>query len=524
MRILVVISGMLLAIAGAFTFAFYSNAFAGLAFILGSVMLISGLCILAAYVISGKVGRLPDTVLVEGMVTTLFGFAVLNNEVMDAMVTLFFGTWMTLSGVTRVSQSFAVSRYRPKDWAKIMPLALAGTILGVIMLMPSLTTYINPLFLVGAAFIIDGLSQLVYSMYMRKHELTEREIEAQERAEARKAAKEAERQQRNANRTTSWHEREEQREEQRRLEKRRLAEQRAAKMQELQERRAARRPAEAATMEFTTEEVEEINRLAEQSAAEQPAPEPAPAEEPQNDGITPTMQAGLTADPDELPVTAVLRPRNKAAEDPVKHLADEIVRQAEEEERKADALAEIDQSDEVLDVLDELQAYEPEEEPEEAQETEEERLQREVMEKAKAPVWKAPENIPSLRAKKLEEEEPAATEAPADPAADVEDVLAKRAAVNIEKIEEGLDSVEFEPVELPEPELESTGGEAEERKEILKDLEKEVERDDPFKPFEALKLEDLFGEDYVPIRERDPKEATRFTQSLNLDWTKHDGL
>ena len=261
MRILTVISGMLLAIAGAFTFAFYSNAFTGLAFILGLVMLISGLCILGAYVLSGKVGRLPDTVLVEGMVTTLFGFAVLNNEVMDAMVTLFFGTWMTLSGVTRISQSFAVSRYRPKDWAKIMPLALAGTILGVIMLMPSLTNYMNPMFLVGAAFIVNGFSQLIYSMYMRKHELTDREIEAQERAEARKVAKAEERKQRNASRSTSWHEREEQRDEQRRQEKRRLAEQRAAKMQELQERRAARRPAAEATMQFTPEEVEEINRL-----------------------------------------------------------------------------------------------------------------------------------------------------------------------------------------------------------------------------------------------------------------------
>ena len=84
------------------------------------------------------------------------------------------------------------------------------------------------------------------------------------------------------------------------------------------------------------------------------------------------------------------------------------------------------------------------------------------------------------------------------------DKPAKRAAVNIEKIEEGLESVEFEPVELPEPELEASGGEAEERKEILQDLEKEVKRDDPFKPFQALKLEDLFGDDYVPLREKDP--------------------
>ena len=477
MRILIVISGMLLAIAGAFTFAFYSNAFTGLAFILGLVMLISGLCILGSYIISGKVGRLPDTVLVEGMVTTLFGFAVLNNEVMDAMVTLFFGTWMTLSGVTRVSQSFAVSRYRPKDWAKIMPLALAGTILGVIMLMPSLTTYMNPMFLVGAAFIVNGLSQLVYSMYMRKHELTDREIEAQERAEARKTAKEAERKQRNANRSTSWHEREEQREEQRRLEKRRLAEQRAAKMQELQERRAARRPASEATMEFTPEEVEEIRTLAEEPAAA-PVTEPAPVEPSPAESFE-----------DELPVTEVLRPKTAPAEEaPAEETPTEI----------------------------------PAEEPAAGEPAAEQTLpvEEEILEKAKAPVWTRPENIPSLRARKLEEEAAAAEAEPA-PAPEIEDPLAKRAAVNIEKIEEGLETVEFEPVELPEPELEASGGEAEERKEILQDLEKEVKRDDPFKPFQALKLEDLFGEDYVPLREKDPKEATRFTQSLNLDWTKH---
>ena len=151
--------------------------------------------------------------------------------------------------------------------------------------------------------------------------------------------------------------------------------------------------------------------------------------------------------------------------------------------------------------------------------TEEELQQMEMLEKAKAPVWNRPENIPSLRARKLEEEAAAAEAEPA-PAPEIEDPLAKRAAVNVEKIEEGLETVEFEPVELPEPELEASGGEAEERKELLEELEKEVEKEDPFKPFEALKLEDLFGEDYVPLREKDPKEATRFTQSLNLDWTK----
>ncbi|MBR0516612.1 MAG: hypothetical protein IJK10_00685, partial [Firmicutes bacterium] len=171
---------------------------------------------------------------------------------------------------------------------------------------------------------------------------------------------------------------------------------------------------------------------------------------------------------------------------------------------------------------EETPAEVPAEEPAAGEPTAEQTLpvEEEILEKAKAPVWTRPENIPSLRARKLEEEAAAAEAEPA-PAPEIEDPLAKRAAVNIEKIEEGLETVEFEPVELPEPELEASGGEAEERKEILQDLEKEVKRDDPFKPFQALKLEDLFGEDYVPLREKDPKEATRFTQSLNLDWTKH---
>ena len=224
---------------------------------------------------------------------------------------------------------------------------------------------------------------------------------------------------------------------------------------------------------------------AEQVAESLPA-EPAPAE---------TFE-------DELPVTEVLRPKTAPVEDiPAEEAPAEEVPEEEpkEEPEVEEPAAEVQASEEALPV------------------------EEEILEKAKAPVWTRPENIPSLRARKLEEEAAAAEAEPA-PAPEIEDPLAKRAAVNIEKIEEGLETVEFEPVELPEPELEASGGEAEERKEILQDLEKEVKRDDPFKPFQALKLEDLFGDDYVPLREKDPKEATRFTQSLNLDWTKHNGL
>lgn len=447
MRVLTVISGIIMAAAGAFTFAFYTNAFTGLAFILGLVMFMAGLCSLGAYVLSSKTSRLPDTVLVEGLVTTLFGFAVLNNEISDAMVGLFFGTWLTLAGATRISQSFAVSRYRPKDWAKVMPLAIVATVQGLLMLMPTLTSGINSMFFVGSAFIVNGFSQLIYAMYMRRHDLTDREIEAQERAEARKIAKEKEREERNKLRNMSHQEKEEAQKQERLIQKAQADAERVERMKAIQEKKA-KKPNLDATMPFSPEEIASI-KIAAENAAKAAMGTNKKKEEPAEPE---------TAEPAETP--EVVKPADPTPE-----------------------------SDPEMDM---------------------------ILEMAKAPVWNKPTEIPSLRAKKLEAEaEEAAAKQP-------EIAPIKLAAVNISEIEEGIQKVEFDPVELPEPELASIGGESEMRPEIIEKLEEEVKNNSAFTPFKALELDDLFGDDYVPLREKDPKEATRFTQSLNLNWAEID--
>ena len=284
MIVLTVIAGILISGCGAFCFAVYTNPFKDVAFLVGLVMVVSGALNIIAYLVSGSgKNRTTDTALVEGLVTLLFGFAVLNNQVTDLMLTMFFGTWLTLSGVTRVSQSFYVSRFRPKDWAKIMPLAAIASMLGVVMMMPKLVSAVMPLMLVGGAFVLDGLSTLVYAMFMKKPtaKTSEFEAKAKERAEARKALKEAERAERDRLRALSIKEREE---EQERQKQKRDAEE-AAKKQSREEERAARResarPATEKTMEFTPEEVAEINEAAMEAElkAEDKKPEEAAEEE-----------------------------------------------------------------------------------------------------------------------------------------------------------------------------------------------------------------------------------------------------
>ena len=280
MRILTAIAGILICGTGAFCFAVYSNPFSDVAFVVGTVMVISGIMHTVAYLVSGRgANRLTDTALVEGLVTFCYGFAVLNNQITDETLTLFFGTWLTLCGITRISQSFYVSRFNPKDWAKIMPLGMVAAMFGVIMMMPSLLSAVMPLMLVGGAFIVDGFSILIYAMYMRRRDADrgKAEQQARQRAEAKRQLQKTKREQRDKLRSLSQQEREE-------AQAKLLADQRAyenAKKEEKLARRKARKDAVLAqvppTIQLTKEEVEEIaaaapeEQLAEDAKAAQAA-------------------------------------------------------------------------------------------------------------------------------------------------------------------------------------------------------------------------------------------------------------
>ncbi|MBQ9912013.1 MAG: hypothetical protein IJM49_03185 [Firmicutes bacterium] len=272
MRLLVLISGILISGAGAFCFAFYTSTFYDVAFLVGMVMVIAGACNTIAYLVSGRgARRLTETTLVEGLVTLLYGFAVLSNQVTESMLTMFFGTWLTLCGVTRFSQSLYVSRFNPRDWSKIIPLSAISSMLGIVMMLPWLVSSVMPLMLVGGAFLLDGLSMIIYAMYMKDstQDMAVGEARAKARAEARKEEHEAKLAERERLRNLSKEEREKE-------EKRRRKAERAEEKEKAQARAAARaafreavRPVEERTIRLAEKEVEEINSLAEDGAAQQ---------------------------------------------------------------------------------------------------------------------------------------------------------------------------------------------------------------------------------------------------------------
>lgn len=269
MKILTALSGIFLALGGAFCYMYQSYAFAELAFVMGVVMLISGVLCIIAYLVSSKEYRLPDTLLVESIVAILFGFAVLNNQVGETMVSIFFGAWLTLAGASRLSQSVAISRVNPKDWARVLPLAALCTLLGTAMMMPTIVSTINSLILVGAAFILNGLSQIIYAMYMYTQRSHERELEAIARAEAKKQAAQEKNAQEQKLRTMDEAEREALLEKERELKheakERAKEEKRLAREMRKEEKRDLEK-----TLELTQEEVTDIIKLTEKYYDDEP--------------------------------------------------------------------------------------------------------------------------------------------------------------------------------------------------------------------------------------------------------------
>jgi hypothetical protein len=148
-----------------------------------------------------------------------------------------------------------------------MPLGIVAAMMGVVMMMPSLLSSIMPLMLVGGAFVINGLSMLVYAMFMRRKDAdaSRTELSARERAEARRQLKKAERQEKEALKALSSEERAAAKakklEEQKQLiESKKAA--KAAKKEARKEEKAAEAVKSGLTIHVSKQDVEDIRSQA----------------------------------------------------------------------------------------------------------------------------------------------------------------------------------------------------------------------------------------------------------------------
>lgn len=484
MRLLTVISGILITLAGVFCFAVYINPFQDVAFLLGLVMMLSGIMLTISYLISGRgEKRLTDTALVEGLVTFMYGFAVMNDQVNDNILIMFFGTWLTLCGITRVSQAFFISRFDRKHWARVMPLGIVAAMFGIVMMMPNLLSTILPLMLVGGAFVINGLSMLVYAMFMRRKDAAASgtELSARDRAEARRQLKNAAKEEKAALKAMSAEERAAAKakklEDQRMLYASKVAERTAKK-----EARKAKKTAEALQSGLTVMvSRSDVENIISQAPAEQLKEDAKVAEA--------AKIAAAVAEAAE-PVGGSVKAAEKPAAEPIKAV-----------EKPVDSKPEKPAKAKVKNVVEIPESV----------------VIAAAAEAATKVSLKLPKDIPTVKVA-LEKPEEKALREMKEASADI-----KIAAVNLEEIEKAPE-VELPAVELPKLDLESEKAGKVDREAVISQIEQAAIPEAEVVDYTPLNLDELFAD--IPAKEVDEKELakekTRFTQVLSFDWAEPD--
>ncbi|MBQ4506559.1 MAG: DUF308 domain-containing protein [Firmicutes bacterium] len=471
MRMITVAAGMLLSIIGAFCFIFSGYSFSSIAFVVGMAMLLAGALETASWIVSGRVSRLPDTLLVEGIVTALFGFSVLNDQVPDALVAMFFGSLTAISGATRVSQSFAVSRYRPRDWAKVMAFAVMVCLFGVVMMMPVLVSAASPMILVGASFILNGLSLLVYAMYMEGAS-SEKAEEARARRAAKAAAAEQKKKEREYMNSLSRKERAEAQAEKKRL-RREAEEQRREERRLRQEaRQAASRTAAEETISLSDEDVEKIKKAADELGF--------------TDSAAGEGAAAATA------VTAAAQAKLAASEQAAASNTEDPEQEPSDAADAAEALeiAGTDPKDAVKGVGSETAA-----------------AAGSFSEPSFWPEFRKPEDIPRLRTQSAQDEEIR------EPETAAEEPLTIRKAVSLEEIEAEDVDLAFDDIVLPPADTKAEGGEAWKRLDILREIDSKKGKKEEYRAFTGLKEGELSS---AKQRQRLSDEGI-FDQKLSFD-------
>lgn len=142
-------------------------AFAALAFILGSVMVINGIIGTAAFI---KMKKRPEGMgwaLSEALLGIVLGCIVLSNQLAtDLIIIIFFGMWILFSGCNRIVAAFTLKRQENKSWSWTMGLGLISTLAGIYSFFDSNFVGIALGILIGIFFLIQGTNVLTFGIAM----------------------------------------------------------------------------------------------------------------------------------------------------------------------------------------------------------------------------------------------------------------------------------------------------------------------------------------------------------------------
>ena len=138
-RVLWIVAGVLLIVAGGACMLHPGAALSGLSFLLGMAMLFSGVVDIMIFATAGSSIYGSGWFLVDGILTVLLSIFLLCNQ-MFTMMTLpyILGMWLLFSGITKFVNSFDLRRFGVRGWGWV-------TAFGLLMAAAGFLSFMAPL-------------------------------------------------------------------------------------------------------------------------------------------------------------------------------------------------------------------------------------------------------------------------------------------------------------------------------------------------------------------------------------------
>lgn len=168
-RILWLICGILMVIAGIVCLGNQGLAYATLTMMVGIIMLISGISDIVMYANCRNNASGAGWFLVDGILTILLSFVMIFDQFFTAMVIPFiFSFWLMMTGITRTLNSFDMKKIGVVGWGWMLALGILMIVLGFISLFSPISTAIALGMVVGIVFIFEGVNAVFKALFYNK--------------------------------------------------------------------------------------------------------------------------------------------------------------------------------------------------------------------------------------------------------------------------------------------------------------------------------------------------------------------
>lgn len=168
-RILWLICGVLMVIAGIVCLGNRGLAYATLTMMVGIIMLMSGISDIVMYANCRTTVVGAGWFLADGILTVLLAFIMLFDQFFTAMVIPFiFSFWLMMTGITRLINSFDLKKLGFSGWGWLLALGILMIAFGFISLFSPVATALALGMMVGIVFVFEGVNAVFKAIFYNR--------------------------------------------------------------------------------------------------------------------------------------------------------------------------------------------------------------------------------------------------------------------------------------------------------------------------------------------------------------------